>query len=74
MEQVEYGAVIRFLYLKGRTPTEVFDEMKVYGDDATRMLPRQKLDPAAMKSFLILLTLPTWNSLTSTFHLHSFHP
>ena len=28
MEQVEYRAVIRFLYLKGRTPTEAFDEMK----------------------------------------------
>ena len=35
MEQVEYRAVIRFLYLKGRTPTEAFDEMKeVYGEDA----------------------------------------
>ena len=35
MEQVEYRAVIRFLYLKGRTPREAFDEMKeVYGEDA----------------------------------------
>ena len=35
MEKVEYRAVIRFLYLKGRTPTEAFDEMKeVYGEDA----------------------------------------
>ena len=34
MEKVEYRAVIRFLYLKGRTPTEAFDEMKeVCGDD-----------------------------------------
>lgn len=35
MEPVECRAVIRFLYLKGRTPRETFDEMKVtYGDDA----------------------------------------
>ncbi|XP_076053595.1 protein GVQW3-like [Oratosquilla oratoria] len=35
MEPVECRAVIRFLYLKGRTPQETFDEMKeTYGDDA----------------------------------------
>ena len=35
MEPVECRAVIRFLYLKGRTPKETFDEMKeTYGDDA----------------------------------------
>ena len=35
MDQVEYRAVFRFLYLKGRIPTEALDEMKdVYGDDA----------------------------------------
>lgn len=35
MEQVEYRAVIRFLYLRGRTPRETFDEMKeTYGEDA----------------------------------------
>ena len=35
MEPVECRAVIRFLYLKGRTPTETFDEMKeTYGEDA----------------------------------------
>ena len=35
MEPVEYRAVIRFLYLKGRTPKETFDEMKAtYGEDA----------------------------------------
>ena len=34
MEQVDYRAVIRFLYLKGHTPADAFDEMKeVYGDD-----------------------------------------
>ena len=35
MEPVECRAVIRFLYLNGRTPRETFDEMKkTYGDDA----------------------------------------
>ena len=35
MEPVECLAVIRFLYLKGRTPQETFDEMKeTYGDNA----------------------------------------
>ena len=35
MAPVECQAVIWFLYLKGRTPRETFDEMKVtYGDDA----------------------------------------
>ncbi|XP_014782283.1 protein GVQW3-like [Octopus bimaculoides] len=35
MEGVEYRSVIRFLYLKGHTPKETFDEMEeVYGDDA----------------------------------------
>ena len=35
MEPVECRAVIRFLYLKGRTPQETFDEMKeTYGDNA----------------------------------------
>ena len=35
MEPVECRAVIRFLYLKGRTLQETFDEMKeTYGDDA----------------------------------------
>ena len=35
MKSVEARAVIRFLYLKGRTPKETFDEMKeTYGDDA----------------------------------------
>lgn len=35
MVPVECRAVIRFLYLKGRTPQETFDEMKeTYGDDA----------------------------------------
>ena len=35
METVEYRAVIRFLFLKGRTPTETFNEMKeTYGKDA----------------------------------------
>ena len=37
MEQVEYRAVIEFLYLKGRTPMDAFDEMKdVNGDDDPR--------------------------------------
>ena len=35
MEPVECRAVIRFLYLKGRTPQETFDEMKeTYGANA----------------------------------------
>ncbi len=35
MDSVEARAVIRFLYLKGRTRKETFDEMKeTYGDDA----------------------------------------
>ena len=36
MEHVECRAVIRFFYLKGRTPKGTFDEMKkkTYGDDA----------------------------------------
>lgn len=35
MEPVECRAVIRFLYLRGRTPRETFDEMKdTYGEDA----------------------------------------
>ena len=35
MEAVEYRAVIRFLFLKGRTPKETFGEMKeTYGEDA----------------------------------------
>lgn len=35
MEPVECRAVIRFLYLRGRTPRETFDEMKdTYGRDA----------------------------------------
>ena len=34
MEPVEYRAVIRFLYSKGCTPKEVFDEIKGnYGED-----------------------------------------
>ena len=38
MEPVECRAVIQFLYLKGRTPKETFDEMKeTYGDDAHHM-------------------------------------
>ena len=36
METVEYRAVIRFLFLKGRTLTETFNEMKeTYGKDAS---------------------------------------
>ena len=36
METVEYRAVIRFLFLKGRTPTETFNEMKeTYGEDVS---------------------------------------
>lgn len=35
MDAVEYRAVIKFLYLKGRTPRETFDEIKeVYGEDS----------------------------------------
>lgn len=35
MQPVEYRAVIRFLYLNGRTPLEIFDDMKAtYGEDA----------------------------------------
>lgn len=35
MDAVEYRAVIKFLYLKGRTPRETFDETKeVYGEDS----------------------------------------
>ena len=35
MEPVEYCTIIRFLYLKGCTPKEAFDEIKtVYGEDA----------------------------------------
>ncbi|XP_063884716.1 histone-lysine N-methyltransferase SETMAR-like [Scylla paramamosain] len=35
METVECRVVIRFLYLRGRTPKETFDEMKdIYGEDA----------------------------------------
>ena len=35
MEPVEYQTVIRFLYLKGHTLPETFDEMKVsYGEDS----------------------------------------
>ncbi|XP_047501885.1 mucin-2-like isoform X1 [Penaeus chinensis] len=35
MEKVEYRAVIRFLYLNGRTPQQTFNEMKAtYGEDA----------------------------------------
>ena len=35
MEPVECRAVIRFLYLKGCTPQETFNEMKeTYGDNA----------------------------------------
>jgi len=35
MEPVECRAVIRFLYLKGRTPKKTFDEInETYGDDA----------------------------------------
>ena len=34
MEQVKYRAVIRYLYLKGHTPQETFDEMKTtHGED-----------------------------------------
>ena len=34
IEPVEYRAVIRFLYLKGCTPKEAFDDMEaVYGED-----------------------------------------
>ena len=36
MAPVECRAVIRFLYLKGRTPTETCDELKaIYGEDAS---------------------------------------
>ena len=39
MEPVEYRAVIRFLYLKGRKPKGTFDEMKkIYGEDARHMM------------------------------------
>ena len=35
VESVEYRAVVRLLYLKGSTPKEGLDEMKVvYGEDA----------------------------------------
>ncbi|XP_014786685.1 uncharacterized protein LOC106881013 [Octopus bimaculoides] len=34
LEAVECRPVIKFLYLKGHTPKETFDEMKVHGDNA----------------------------------------